>query len=120
MQVENYKEVMQSLEEIKDRFGDCPKLINIKMQCLMKQRLFEEAYTLADKLIQVFQNKEKLLDIKELEICLCNYVTCANITGKNSAEIFTKLKQHYEHSNYLKRISEAEASFDDFCKKLGT
>ena len=87
MDSEKYTEAIKYLEEIKDRFGDSTKIINMKISCLMLNKNFEEAYHLALKLYEVFTTKDKVFDRIEFEICVSNLINLSEILQKQDPKL---------------------------------
>lgn len=50
MNKDQQSEALKVLDEIKERFGESPKIVNLKISCFMLQSKFEEALSIAVQL----------------------------------------------------------------------
>lgn len=73
---------ISTIEELKEKFQDSLKLLNLKAICLINQGHFESAHTLLQKLLSVIEQNDELQDEKEVEISLHNFVSVSIQCGK--------------------------------------
>ena len=79
----NIAAALSSIDELKEKFQDSIKLLNLKGLCLINSGQYENAYALLLKLLSVIeQNEEFQEDEKEIEITLHNFIAVAKYLGR--------------------------------------
>ncbi|EAS03995.1 coatomer subunit epsilon (macronuclear) [Tetrahymena thermophila SB210] len=118
MAKEKYNDAIKYIDEIKERFGDSTKLVNIKISCYMQQQKWSEAFTLAEKLLQVMNSKDELYDKQELEVCLSNLIILGEILDKSNPDYYTQLSQINQNAPFIKKFTEMSESYQEMSTKL--
>ncbi|EGR30295.1 coatomer epsilon subunit family protein, putative [Ichthyophthirius multifiliis] len=115
---EKYNEAVSYIDEIKERFGDSTKILNIKVSCLMMLQKWQEAYLLCEKLYQALASKQNLLDRSEVEVCFSNLIVISEILDKPTVEHFQRLEQVNNFCFYVKNYYEMKKTYMEFSDKL--
>ena len=118
MSKEKYGEAVKYIDEIKERFGDSTKMINMKISCYMLQQKWGDAYSLAEKLFAAMSSKEDLFDTRELEVVLSNLIVLGEIVDKQNPEHYKYLVQANKNAPFIKRFSEFNSNYQDMSEKL--
>ncbi|KRX02627.1 hypothetical protein PPERSA_11967 [Pseudocohnilembus persalinus] len=120
MNSDNENVAIQYLGELKERFGDSPFLINLKISILMRQQKFAPAFALGQQLFTILTTKENLKNSSELEILVTNMISLGEILNKPIDEYLQSLQQiNYDCIN-VERAQKLSQNFDDFCSKMST
>lgn len=86
MAKEKYTDAIKYIDEVKERYGDSTKMINMKISCYMLQQRWADAHALSEKLLAAMTSKGELFDLKELEVCITNLIVLGEICDKPNSD----------------------------------
>jgi len=84
MHERKFEEALKLVQEMRDKFEDSSKLLNMAAACFMGNREFEKADLTLKKLESFYENNKELQFITEYTLCLKNLYVVATILGKYS------------------------------------
>lgn len=115
-----YDTALELLLNLKEYYGDLPKIINLMVSCYIGKLQITEAKEILLKLYEAFERGVfDYCDNTEFEICLKNLITCLLLTEpKTKSEslsinkLIGKLSEITTEDNLLVKISELNAVFN--------
>lgn len=103
------------LDEIKEKYEESAKLINLRTLALIRAGRLDEGMKLSNKLVAAMNAKETLFDKIELEMSLSFQAIILTSLGKpiekeNTLKI---LKETNEHSFLMKELNKTEQNLQN-------
>jgi hypothetical protein len=106
------EQALRLLDEIKEKYEESARLINLRTVALIRAGKYEEAVKLSNKLTGAMGAKESLYDKIELETSLSLLAAASlslNKTAEREAALKT-LRETNQHSLLLKELASVEHS----------
>lgn len=110
--LESSEQALNLLDEIKEKYEESAKLINLRTLTLIRAGRFDEALKLSSKLLTAMSSKESLYDKTEFEMSLSlQAVASLNLNKPAERDASLKmLRETNEHSLLLKELALADHS----------